>query len=238
MPIATEIYDIDYNRFIHILGTAHFTKRSLKEAHEAVETTGTKDLAVELDPRRFSFLNGACHVCPKRGMCTIKCEFIEASETLGNMDANIWLIDMSENQIRQRIRQLIALQGGTYGSFPVPPVMRNEHLPWLWESGFKNEVIRRSQRNLEVLRRAMPPMWRVFIKERNALMAARLAWITSKRIDEGEEEPNILALVGAAHVEEIRELLNCPLAIRENMQALSLSFSPPAVVRRVRITGD
>ncbi len=238
MPKPTEIYDIDYNRHIRILGTAHFTKRSVKEAHEAVETTGTKDLAIELDPRRFSFLNGACHVCPKRGMCTTKCEFIEASETLGNMDANIWLIDMSENQIRQRIRQLIDLQGGPYGSFLIPPVIRDDQLPWLWEKGFKNEVIRRSQRNLEVIRRTMPPIWRVLIKERNALMAARLGWITSKRIDEGEEEPNILALVGAAHVEEIRELLKCPLAIRENLQGLSLSFSPPVVVRRVRITGD
>ncbi len=236
--MPTEIYSIDYNRYIHILGTAHFTKRSLKEAHEAVETTGTKDLAIELDPRRFNFLNGACHICPKRGMCTIKCEFIEASETLGNVDANIWLIDMSENQIRQRIRQLVALQEVPYGGFSVAPTLGDEQTPWLWERGFKDEVIRRSQRNLEVLRRRMPPIWRVLIKERNALMAARLAWITSKRIDEGQEEPNVLALVGAAHVKEIRELLKHPLAISENLQMLSLSFSPPALVRRVSIIGD
>lgn len=236
--MSTEIQDIDYNRYVNILGTAHFTKRSIKEAHEAVKTTGTKDLAIELDLHRFNFLNGTCPTCPERGTCTSRCEFIEASETLGNIDANIWLIDMTENQIRQRIRQLIALQGVPYSGFYMPHQIIDDQTPWLWEQGYKDEVIRRSQRNLEALRRNIPPVWRVLIKERNALMASRLAWIASKRIDEGEEKPNVLALVGAAHVGEIRELLEQPSTIRENLQRLSLTFSPPPLVRRVRITGD
>ena len=43
-----EIYDIDYNRFIRILGTAHFTRRSIQEARRAVKGTGARDLAIEL----------------------------------------------------------------------------------------------------------------------------------------------------------------------------------------------
>jgi len=232
-----EIYDTDYNGFIHILGTAHFTRRSIQEAHEAVEKTGTKDLAIELDPRRFSLLNGACLACPRHGICTTKCEFIEASEALGNVDANIWLIDMSENQMRGRIRQLMTPMEASRGPFPAFRIMGDERLPWLWEQGYKDEVIRSSQQMLEALQRAFPSIWRVLIKERNALMAARLAWIASKRIDEGEK-PDILALTGAAHVEEIEELLKNPINIKENLRRLELPFSPPTLIRRVGIMGD
>ena len=77
----------------------------------------------------------------------------------------------------------------------------------------------------------------VLIKERNALMAARLAWIASKRMDAGEK-PNILALTGAAHVEEIKELLRNPMSIKGNLRGLRLPFSPPTLVRRVGIMGD
>jgi len=235
--MSSEIYDTDYNSFIHILGTAHFTRRSIQEAHQAVEKTGTKDLAIELDPRRFNLLNGACLTCPRHGTCTTKCEFIEASEALGNVDANIWLIDMTENQMRGRIRQLMTPIEASQGAYPVFSIMGDRELPWLWERGHKDEVIRRSEKMLEVLRRAFPSVWRVLIKERNALMAARLAWIASKRMDEGEK-PNILALTGAAHVEEIKELLRHPITIKENLKRLRLSFSPPTLIRRVGIMGD
>lgn len=237
MPVPFEIYDTDYNSFIHILGTAHFTRRSIQEVQRGIKKTGTRDLAIELDPRRFSLLNSACLTCPRHGTCTTKCEFIEASEALGNVDANIWLIDMSENQIRRRIRQLMTPMEASRGAFPVLSIMGDGGLPWLWERGYKDEVIRRSEERLEVLRRALPSVWRVLIRERNALMAARLAWIASKRMDEGEK-PNVLALTGAAHVEEIKELLRHPINIKENLRRLRLPFSPPTLVRRVGIVGD
>lgn len=235
--MPTEIYDTDYNAFIHILGTAHFTRRSIQEARKAVEKTGARDLAIELDPRRFSVLNGACLTCPRHGTCTTKCEFIEASEALGNVDANIWLIDMSQNQIRRRIRQMMTPMEASRGAFPVLSIIGDGELPWLWERGYKGEVIRRSEERLEALRRAFPSIWRVLIKERNALMAARLAWIASKRMDEGEK-PNILALTGAAHVEEIKELLKNPINIKENLRRLELPLSLPTLIRRVGIRGD
>lgn len=237
MPMPFEIYDTDYNNFVHILGTSHFTRRSIQEAQRAIKKTGTRDLAIELDPRRFSLLNSACLTCPRRETCTTKCEFIEASEAIGNVDANIWLIDMSENQIGGRIKQLINPIEASRGAFSVFSIMGDKRLPWLWERGYKDEVIRSSRKRLEALRLAFPSVWRVLIKERNALMAARLAWIASKRMDEGEK-PNILALTGAAHVEEIKELLRHPINIKENLRRLRLPFSPPTLVRRVGIRGD
>ncbi len=188
-----EIYNTDYNGFINILGTVHFTRRSLEEAHYTVRETGTRDLAIELDTSRFSILNGDCNRCPVREPCPAKCEFIGACDALGNVDANIWLIDMSQEEMRRRVRGLMN--------------------PW-----------------------AAASVWRVLMEERNVLMAARLAWITSKRIDEGKK-PNVLALVGAAHVRGIRELLKDPVTIRESLQALSLPYSPPTLIRRVGISG-
>ncbi len=115
--------------------------------------------------------------------------------------------------------------------------MGDERKPWLWEKGFKEEVLRQSQEELEALRRIRPSVWRVLVKERNIIMATRLAWIASKRMDEGEE-PNILGLVGAAHADEIRELLRRPVVIKESLQRLGIPFSPPALIRRVGISGD
>ena len=98
----------------------------------------------------------------------------------------------------------------------------------------KDEVIRRSQEGLEALRSAYPTVWRVLIQERNALMAARLAWIASKTLDEGGK-PEILALVGAAHVADIQQLLRNPMSIRENLRKLRLPYSPPALIRRIGV---
>lgn len=80
-------------------------------------------------------------------------------------------------------------------------------------------------------------VWRVLIDERDTLMAARLAWIASESL-KAEENPNILALVGAAHVKGIESLLRNPMALRENLRWLELPFTPPTLVRRIQITGD
>ena len=87
---------------------------------------------------------------------------------------------------------------------------------------------------MEVLRGFSPSRWRVLIDERNTLMAARLAWIISKKIDE-DEKSKILTLVGAAHVKGIKELLSNPLLIRDSLRRLGLSFSEPTRVRRVAV---
>ncbi len=41
MPI--EIFDTDYTKYIYLLGTAHFTKRSSSEAINAIKNTKTQD---------------------------------------------------------------------------------------------------------------------------------------------------------------------------------------------------
>jgi len=240
--LQTEIRDVDYNKFVSLLGTAHFTKRSVREAYEAVERLKPTDLAIELDLQRFNVLNGVCASCPKRSECDRKCEFVGATDALGNTDANIWLIDMSEYEIAIRIRSAaypFSSGGWGYISYADVPFFYDsvEDEVNLWERGFKEKVLDANHRRLELLRRQAPAVWRVLIDERNTLMAARLAWIVSKSLDDGRK-PKILALVGAAHVNAIRELLANPSAIKENMRRLHLTFTPPILIRRVKIRGD
>jgi len=189
--VQAEIYNVDYNQFVSILGTTHFTRRSLFEAHRAVNKLKPTDLAVELDLERFRTLNVNCALCPENEACTNKCEFIGAADALGNVDANIWLIDMSRRQFAQRTHMFTSRAA----------------------------------------------VWRVLIDERDTLMAARLAWIATEAL-KAEGKPNILALVGAAHVNGISGLLKNPLEIKENLQGLNLEFTPPTLVRRIQITSD
>jgi pheromone shutdown protein TraB len=189
--VQTEIYNVDYNEFIHLLGTTHFTRRSLFDAYRTVNKLKPTDLAVELDFERFRTLNTNCALCPENEVCTNKCEFIGAVDALGNVDANIWLIDMSRRQFAQRTHMFTSRAS----------------------------------------------VWRVLIPERDTLMAARLAWITTESL-KAERNPNILTLVGAAHVNGISGLLKNPLKIKENLQGLNLEFTPPTLVRRIQIIGD
>jgi len=104
--MQAEIYNIDYNQLVHILGTTHFTRRSLYDAYRAVAQLKPTDLAIELDMKRYQVLNSQCATCPQNNSCTHKCEFIGAVEALENRGTNIWLIDMSKREFTQRISRL------------------------------------------------------------------------------------------------------------------------------------
>jgi len=189
--MQAQIYDIDYTQFIHLLGTTHFSKRSLFAAHKAVKQLHPTDLAVELDMGRFRKLNNNCASCPESETCTHKCEFIGATDALGNKDANIWLIDMTKRQFAERTNMY-------------------------------------SSKRL---------IWHVLLPERNALMAARLAWITSERL-RADEPCKVLALVGAAHVKGISQMLDNPQLIPRNLGEFELPFTPPTLIRRMKVMGD
>ncbi|TET64703.1 hypothetical protein E3J49_03580, partial [Candidatus Bathyarchaeota archaeon] len=200
-----EILNINYNEYVDIVGTAHFTRRSINDAYESIKSLNPKDVAIELDWRRFQHLNTACLNCPKSGSCKGLCEFTGATEALGNVDANIWLIDMTEHEIRHRIRSKMTPFERFRMGFQVYREVDEDPIR-LWEKGFKDRVINNSKREIEASRKLFPSVWRVLIDERNALMAARLAWIASKNLNKGKNS-KILTFVGAAHVEEIKALL-------------------------------
>ena len=229
-----KLYDIDYNNYVDIIGTAHFTRRSINDAYKSIKSLKPEDIAIELDQKRFERLNTACLNCSKRGSCLGLCEFTGAAEALGNVNANIWLIDMTIQEINQRIRNRTLL----YKMY-LPPSYRYlvEDPIWLWEKGYKERVNKNSEKEMATLRKIFPSVWQVLIDERNALMSARIAWIASKNARE-EKQSKILALVGAAHVEGIRELLGKPLLMKHRFAELGLPFTVPTLIRRVAIRGD
>ena len=227
----TEILNLDYNERVQLVGTAHFTRRSMNDAYEAIKSSRPKDVALELDMRRYLNLNAHCVGCPRALSCKGLCEFTGATDALGNVNANIWLIDMTEEELRQRIRRGV-------GTFERPRIrvamgQSGEDPVRLWELGYKNEVVDYSERQMEAMRRVSPSVPRVLIDERNALMAARLAWVASK--DPVTENSKILAFVGAVHVKGIRELLRNPVLIQDRLRRFSLSFSEPTLIRRVAV---
>jgi len=228
-----EILNINYNEYVDIVGTAHFTRRSINDAYESIKSLNPEDVAIELDWRRFQHLNTACLNCPKSGSCKGLCEFTGAAEALGNVDANIWLIDMTEHEIRHRIRSKMTHFERSRMGFQVYREVDEDPIR-LWEKGFKDRVINNSKREIEASRKLFPSVWRVLIDERNALMAARLAWIASKNLNKGKNS-KILTFVGAAHVEEIRALLMNPILIKENLRKINLPFTEPTLIRRVAI---
>ena len=231
-----KIFNIDYNDHVEIIGTAHFTRRSINDAYEAIESFSPQDVAIELDWGRYQQLNSACINCPKSRVCSGLCEFTEATEALGNVNANIWLIDMTTRDMEYRIKKSITPYERINVDFQ--RYINNDYDPvWLWESGFKNRVIKNSKRQIETLRKYSPSVWKVLIDERNGLMAARLAWIASKNINE-KKQSRILTFVGAAHVEGIKQLLSNPLHIKANLRENYLSFTKPTIIRRVAIQNN
>ena len=96
-----EIMNLDYTDYVELIGTAHFTRRSINVAYESITTFHHQDVAFELDWRRFRRLNTACLSCPRHAISNGLSEFIAATDALGNVDANIWLIDMTEQEMRQ-----------------------------------------------------------------------------------------------------------------------------------------
>jgi pheromone shutdown protein TraB len=230
---VVEIFNTDYNEYLDIVGTAHFTRRSIDDAYESIETLKPKDVAMELDMRRFHNLNTACLNCTKNGSCKGLCEFTGATKALGNVNANIWLIDMTEPEMKQRIRSIMAPSERIHTSLQIYRNLDEDPIR-LWEKGFKDRVVSNSKKQIEASRKLFPSVWRVLMDERNTLMAARLAWIISKNIKE-EKNSKILTFVGAAHVEGIRSLLANPLLIKEELVKLQLSFTEPTLIRRVAI---
>ncbi|MEM2123428.1 MAG: TraB/GumN family protein [Candidatus Bathyarchaeia archaeon] len=226
-----EILDLDYTRCVTVLGTAHFTLRSLNEAYNAVQKLKPTDLAVELDMDRFRILqslNGSKMVGIR------KCEFIGAVEGFGNVDADIWLIDMSEDEMQMRMEAILGEEYKWFSRIGYPWFRPLDEEYRMWELGLKDEVLERNMERLENLRAKAPHIWRVLIEERNTVMAARIAWIATQRLDNGEE-PKILAVVGAAHVQGIESLLRNPRSISENLRRYCLKFSPPRLIRKVNV---
>jgi len=137
--VQAEIYNVDYSQFVHILGTTHFTRHSLFDAYRTVNKWKPTDLAIELDLERFRILNTNCASCPENEVCTNKCEFIGAVDALGNVNANIWLIDMSRHQFAQRTHMFASRASMWRVLIPERDTLMAARLAWIATENLKAE---------------------------------------------------------------------------------------------------
>jgi pheromone shutdown protein TraB len=226
----------NYLRHIKLLGTAHWSQRSIADAIQAVNTTSPQAICLELDKRRFDHLRRACFDCLRFGNCKRKCEFVAAADALGNQEADIWLIDMDERDIARRVQSQATLEEiVAWRRIDAYVARHNEQGIRLWEEGLKQEALAHFNGGTELMYRAFPTLWRVLIKERNLVMAARLIFITEQYIQSRIIEPNILTLVGAAHVQEIKELLTDPTTLARSTEQSGIEFTPPTRIHRLKV---
>jgi pheromone shutdown protein TraB len=160
-----------------------------------------------------------------------------ATDALWNQDADIWLMDMDEEEIAARLRyrakpeEIVA-----WRRIDAYVAEHNAQGLRLWEEGLKQEALDYFNGGTELMRRTFPTLWQVLIHERNLLMASRLIFITEEYINMGIVEPRILAIVGAAHVPGMRRLLVDPLGALRLMEQSNLQFTPPVRIHKVRVS--
>lgn len=232
----TLIQDIDFSRYARFLGTAHFTETSSKDVLGAVRDLKPTALCLELDGRRYKRLRNRCIYCPRRDSCLQKCEFVQATDVLGNQDADIWLIDMTDQEIKNRIRYYVTpFEVRSWSQILRQVATRQFYGVRLWEGGLKDEAMEYFKGNLELMKQRFPSLHHVLITERNALMACRLILIVAHYLEKyPDKTPNILILTGAAHVDGIKELMKEPRKAFALLRELEIRLTPATRIRRIR----
>lgn len=231
LPPPSPSTEIDYKSRFDILGTVHFTRRSIMDTIELSSSGEYERIALELDRDRFDSLSLAGHYASPRLKPFTKGEFLSAADALGNRDIDIWLIDLSIREIIERLMSIAA-------SNEVKDWIRieGELMPYerlglkLWEEGYRDRAIHYLNLSTKYMKDYSPSIYRVLIEERNHIMAARLIDIANKY-----GSGKTLVLTGMAHVDGIRYLIDNPSIIRAGFERYGLNYSPPERVRRVKV---
>ncbi len=216
-----------------LVGTAHFTGRSIADAVKAASSGVHSAVAIELDRARFDELNRGGYSVGIPHRPAAEGEFVAATDAFGNRDGDLWLIDWSLDQIDHRLRKTL-----TSAELRRWIRISRELNPYevmgirFWEAGMKENALKYLNLTTQAMRGYTPTFHRVLIEERNLLMSARLMDIVRRSSD---TEPRLLVLVGMAHVDGVRELLNSPEKISEGFERYGLNYSSPTRIRRARV---
>ena len=213
-----------------VLGTAHFTRKSVTDAVMAASSGKYSSLALELDRQRFEALNVAPYRLPWGAKGEVEGEFVAASDALGNREGDVWLIDVSLGGIRSRVAENMTISELREWNY-VSSRLRDYEIAGirLWESGREHEAMRYLDMTTKAMERFAPSLYRTLIEERNLIMAARLLEVASTTKGKG------LVLVGKAHAEGILELLSDTRSISEGFERFGIEYTPPLRIRRVAV---
>lgn len=213
-----------------IVGTAHFTRKSIGDAVSAASSRRHSSVAIELDRERFEELDVASVRAPWPHRAVAEGEFVAATDAFGNREGDIWLIDISMAEIGSRIARRM-----TEGELRAWNHVSRRLAPYeaagaqYWEAGREEDAMRYLELTTRAMQRYSPTLYRVLIEERNLIMAARLMQVAQAT------RGRALVLVGKAHVEGIERLLSDPAKIEEGLARHGLNYSPPTRIRRARV---
>jgi len=214
---------------LDIVGTAHFTRRSVEDAAAFASSHEYSSIAIELDRKRYDELDISAYSVPSPYRPLVEGEFVAAAEAFGNREGDIWLIDMSLAEIRDRISARLTpgeMRRWAWVSERLAP--EEAAGVRFWEAGREEEAMRYLDLTTRAMREYAPTLYHVLIDERNLLMAARLREVA-------ESTPSkTLVLVGKAHVMGISKLLQNPETISEGLEMNGLNYSPATRIRRAR----
>jgi pheromone shutdown protein TraB len=234
LPVDFKVPKDDCTPYVSLVGTAHFSKRSVKEALSVKQSAGLVGICLELCPYRYELLLDLCEYCLKKDSCSNQCEFTAVSRILDGTELDLWLIDMTQDEITARVlARATPEEAKSWKRVKNYIAFREAYGIKLWEDGLKEEAMRLFRGDLTLMRTIFPTLWRVLILERNALMACRMIYIVSRLLEKGLIDFKLIAFTGAAHVEGIRELLKKPNRAFQLLEQLGVGFSLPVVVRRV-----
>ena len=210
-----------------LVGTAHVLKESVEMVRETIREEMPEVVALELDMKRFSSLYESRDVSLKEVIKQGKfmvflvsvilsyvqrkigaeigvepgAEMKEAVKTAKEIGARTALIDqelettlsrfLKTLSLREKLRLLLSILGVFRGKVEVDEGITDEEKV--------NEL-------LEELKEISPSAYKVFVEERNVVMANRIREIASSM-----ENGKIVAVMGAGHVNGVRELLTTPM---------------------------
>ncbi|MBU0979474.1 MAG: TraB/GumN family protein [Nanoarchaeota archaeon] len=213
---------------IHILGTSHIAKQSLKEVREYIEKEKPDIVALELDRSRLAALTEkrrtrlSLSMLPKFGLTGFIFALIGAwaEKKMGDIvgispgeemllaaklakehNLNVVCIDQHITITLKRLSKGITWKERFRFFWEIiTGIFNPKRLPFDLRKVPEDKVIEKLVEHVKI---HYPNVYRVLIEERNHHMASRLNHITKQHPKE-----KILAIVGAGHRKGIEELLN------------------------------
>jgi len=223
--------DLDYNKFVKYVGTAHFSERSFRDVIEALNLPNIKAACLELCPYRYEYLRNLCNTCPLKNSCSKKCEFVIAIDTFTLSKIDVWLLDWTQEEIAAQILARVTQEEANSWRRVKKYIAQTEAYGLtLWEEGLKEEALRSFNGDLTIMRETFPTLWEVLFYERNLLLASRLIFVVAQYLKQGLDDFKVVVLIGATHVEDIEKKLMKPIELFLSLEKMGKTFTPPFLV--------
>lgn len=232
-PADVTIHDIDYVSHVDFVGIAHLSRRSIRDAVQAIQDTAPVGVCFELCPYRYEYLKRAWEA-PLLPVASSETRVVDtAANCLDRGDTDVWLIDMNQEEIAARVLAFASLEEARAWKRIQEHLVQREAMGLrLWEEGLKDEAMEVFQGDVGLMKKAFPTLWRVLIVERNLFMACSVIAVISHYLERGLEEFKVVVVVGATHVAGIQQLLHHPKETVQALESLGIGFQKPVMVKQ------